>query len=180
MSSEVQPFQCPVDDESDSGPGPTVFALRRDNPIPQSSDVPLRPQATQISPMARSLSTTAMAERYQHVTDPIRRDVAGSRSGAGDRVAYLGGQPEKSPTKRTTIVVEGMQDPTRLRPGTPLSTKAEKARALRSMGQSIELMGEPEFISLLADDRNSGLRIDVADDRRFDEWMRGGLSATVR
>lgn len=89
MSSEVQPVQCPEDDESDSGPGHTVFALRRDNPIPQSSDVPLRPQATQINPVARSLSTTAMAARCHHVTDPIRRDVARRVGGSSGRTTPL-------------------------------------------------------------------------------------------
>jgi hypothetical protein len=40
-----------------------------------------------------------------------------------------------------------------------LSTKAEKVLGLRANGQSIELMGEPEFLALIADDRASGFRV---------------------
>jgi DNA polymerase III subunit epsilon len=86
---------------------------------------------------------------------------------AWERVAFLGGKTAPSPNKETTILVEGMQDPTRLRPGMALSTKAEKAQLLRTHGQSIEVMGEPEFLALLADDRASGFRPDVDEARHL-------------
>lgn len=97
-----------------------------------------------------------------------------TRALAWERIALVGGQPERSPTKRTTVLVEGMQDPTRMRPGMHLSTKAEKARRLRAGGQPIELMGEPELIALLSDVRGSGARPDIRDQRAFNEWMSRG------
>jgi hypothetical protein len=77
----------------------------------------------------------------------------------------------RGPTKRTTIVVEGMQDPTRLRPGVALSRKAEKARHLQQKGYRIELMGEPEFLALLADERGGGFRADIVDSSRYQSWL---------
>jgi DNA polymerase-3 subunit epsilon len=94
-----------------------------------------------------------------------------TRPDAWERVAFVGGKPAPNPNKHTMILVEGMQDPTRLRPGMALSTKAEKIQALRAKGQSIEIMGEPEFLALLADDRASGFRPDVVDEPRYRSWI---------
>jgi DNA polymerase III subunit epsilon len=93
-----------------------------------------------------------------------------TRPAAWERVAFVGGKPAASPNKHTMILVEGMQDPTRLRPGMALSTKAEKVQTLRAKGQSIEIMGEPEFLALLADDRASGFRPAVVDEARYRSW----------
>jgi len=96
-----------------------------------------------------------------------------TRRVAWERVTFLGGTPALNPNKHTTILVEGMQDPTRLRPGMALSTKAEKIQAFRAKGQSIELMGEPEFLALLADDRARGFHPDVLDQERYRSWIAG-------
>jgi DNA polymerase-3 subunit epsilon len=94
-----------------------------------------------------------------------------TRRVAWERVAFVGARPELNPTKQTTRLVEGMQDPTKLRPGMALSAKASKVQALRAKGQPIELMGEPELLALLTDDRASGFRPEVVDERRFRSWI---------
>jgi DNA polymerase-3 subunit epsilon len=96
-----------------------------------------------------------------------------TRAVAWERVAFVGGKPAPNPNKHTTILVEGMQYPTRLRPGMALSTKAEKVQVFRAKGQPIELMGEPELLALLADDRASGFRPDVLDEERYRSWISG-------
>jgi hypothetical protein len=53
-------------------------------------------------------------------------------------------------TKRTNILVLGYQDARKLRPGEELSAKARNARDLRAEGRQIELMGEVDFVQLLA------------------------------
>lgn len=90
---------------------------------------------------------------------------------AWERVAYVGAQPVVTPSKKTTILVEGMQDPTRLRPGSPLSTKAQRAMALRAAGYPIELMGEPEFLALVTDEASEGFKPAVVDQVQFQAWM---------
>ncbi len=94
-----------------------------------------------------------------------------TRSVAWENVAFVGGQPMPNPTRRTTILVEGLQDPSRFRPGMTLSAKAEKARILRANGYPIEIMGEPEFLALLADARASGFAPDVVDEECFHHWL---------
>ncbi len=73
-----------------------------------------------------------------------------TRGVAWERVAEVGGQPESGVTRHTNILVVGYQDSQKLRPGEALSTKARKAQDLRAKGQEIELMGEVDFLQLLA------------------------------
>jgi DNA polymerase-3 subunit epsilon len=72
------------------------------------------------------------------------------RAEAWKRAAELGGQPADRVTKRTNILVLGYQDARKLRPGEELSAKARNARDLRAEGRQIELMGEVDFVQLLA------------------------------
>lgn len=72
------------------------------------------------------------------------------RTEAWKRVAEVGGQPGGGVTKRTNVLVVGYQDARKLRPGEDLSAKARKARDLRAEGREIELMGEVDFLQLLA------------------------------
>lgn len=72
------------------------------------------------------------------------------RAEAWKRVAQVGGQPADGVTKRTNVLVLGYQDARKLRPGEELSAKARKARDLRAEGREIELMGEVDFLQLLA------------------------------
>jgi DNA polymerase III epsilon subunit-like protein len=81
-----------------------------------------------------------------------------SRPTARERVARCGGQPQAGPTKQTDMLIQGLQDPTRLRLGVPLSAKSEKALQLRSEGSAIELLSEIEFLAFLDDERISGSR----------------------
>lgn len=94
---------------------------------------------------------------------------------AWERVALVDGRPERTPTKRTTVLVEGMQDPTRLRPGFPLSTKAERVLELRALGHPIEIMSEPQFLAVVTDDSMEGFKADVADVVRYQAWMNAGV-----
>ncbi len=64
-------------------------------------------------------------------------------------VAASGAQPEAGVTKHTNILVEGYQDPSKLRPGEALSAKARKAEEARARGQPIEIMDESDFLQLL-------------------------------
>jgi len=73
-----------------------------------------------------------------------------SRQQAFELVAQLGAQPEATVTKRTDFLVLGQQDPSRLTPGAALSAKAQKAEVLRAKGQKIELLGEDDFLRMIA------------------------------
>ena len=73
-----------------------------------------------------------------------------TRGDAWERVAAVGGQPEPGVTKHTNVLVIGYQDSRVLRPGESLSAKARKAQELRAKGQAIEVMGEVDFLQLLA------------------------------
>jgi DNA polymerase-3 subunit epsilon len=72
------------------------------------------------------------------------------RTRAWELVAACGGQPAAGVTKLTNILVIGYQDARKLRPGEELSAKARKAAALRDKGQAIELLGEVDFVRMLA------------------------------
>jgi DNA polymerase III, epsilon subunit and related 3''-5'' exonucleases len=72
------------------------------------------------------------------------------RARAWELVAGCGGQPAEGVTKLTNILVIGYQDARKLRPGEDLSAKARKAAALRDKGQAIELLGEVDFVRMLA------------------------------
>ena len=80
------------------------------------------------------------------------------RQEAWDRLAAVGGTPEKGVTKKTNVLVVGAQNPNALRPGADQSAKERKASALRSAGQDIEIMGEDDFSALVADTAIGGLR----------------------
>ncbi len=72
-----------------------------------------------------------------------------SRQEAWDKVCEVGGDPDNAVTKRTTILVQGLQDPSKFRPGEALSGKARKVVELIKKGQKIELMSEQEFLRSL-------------------------------
>lgn len=73
-----------------------------------------------------------------------------SRPQAFELVAQVGAQPEATVTKKTDYLVLGQQDPTRLKPGADLSSKARKAEELRAKGQKIELLGEDDFLRMIS------------------------------
>lgn len=72
-----------------------------------------------------------------------------SRQDAWDAVAQAGGEPGKSTTRKTNILVVGDLNPASLRPGANVSGKAAKAFALQDKGQDIELMTEADFLQVL-------------------------------
>ncbi len=69
-----------------------------------------------------------------------------TRQQAWDALAHAGGEPDKSTTKRTNVLVIGDLDPCHLRPGEELSGKARKAFDLQAKGQDIEVMTEDDFL----------------------------------
>lgn len=72
-----------------------------------------------------------------------------TRQLAWDEVARAGGLAEKTPTKRTNVLVLGDFNPASLRPGATFSGKARKAFELQDKGQDIELMTEDDFLRVL-------------------------------
>lgn len=73
-----------------------------------------------------------------------------TRQLAWEECARIGAIPEKGTSKRTNVLVIGDINPASLRPGAALTAKAEKAFALQSKGQDIEVMTEDDFIRCLA------------------------------
>jgi len=72
-----------------------------------------------------------------------------TRQQAWDKVCFVGGDPDNAVTKRTTILVQGVDDPSKFRPGENLSSKARKVEKLITKGQKIEIMTEEEFLRSL-------------------------------
>lgn len=72
-----------------------------------------------------------------------------TRQEAWDKVCEVGGDPDNTVTKRTTILVQGLQDPSKFRPGESLSGKARKVAELIQKGQNIEVMSEQDFLRSL-------------------------------
>ncbi|AOZ72157.1 DNA polymerase III subunit epsilon [Boudabousia tangfeifanii] len=66
-------------------------------------------------------------------------------------VEHYGGIAEKSTTKKTTILVVGISDPTRWAQGASASRKLEKATKLREAGSPITVMSEKDFLHYLHD-----------------------------
>lgn len=54
-------------------------------------------------------------------------------------------------TRKTELLVTGFQDLTRLAQGQSQSDKLRKAQELIANGQMIEIVGESDFVKLLAD-----------------------------
>ena len=63
-------------------------------------------------------------------------------------IADIGGFPQKGVNKSTQILVVGQQD-YRLVGEDGMSSKQEKAMALKDAGQDIEIMSEEQFLSML-------------------------------
>lgn len=67
---------------------------------------------------------------------------------AQDYCRYIGGFPQKGVNKSTQILVVGQQD-YRLVGEDGMSSKQEKAMALKDTGQDIEIMSEEQFLPML-------------------------------
>lgn len=72
-----------------------------------------------------------------------------SRSQAFRIVESLGGFPTKSVTKRTDILVTGIQDICRLASGYSESAKLRKAKELKEKGMPIQIISDNEFQTLI-------------------------------
>jgi len=72
-----------------------------------------------------------------------------TRNLAWQKVADCGGMPLDSVTKKTNLLVFGHQDATVLAPGASLSSKFQKAVALKDKGADIEIVGEDDFLMML-------------------------------
>lgn len=72
-----------------------------------------------------------------------------TRQIAWEECARIGAVPEKTPTKRTNVLVVGDINPAVLRPGSNLTGKARKAFELQDSGQDIEVMTEDDFVRSL-------------------------------
>lgn len=72
-----------------------------------------------------------------------------TRQIAWEECARAGAFPERSPTKRTNVLVVGDINPAVLRPGSTITGKARKAFDLQAKGQDIEVMTEDDFVRCL-------------------------------
>lgn len=73
------------------------------------------------------------------------------RREAMQAVVDCGGVAAKGVTRKTELLVTGFQDLTRLAQGWSESAKLRKAQELLTQGRSIEIVGESDFVKLLAD-----------------------------
>jgi DNA polymerase-3 subunit epsilon len=73
------------------------------------------------------------------------------RREAMQAIVDCGGVAAKGVTRETGLLVAGFQDLTRLAQGRSESAKLRKAQELVAKGQSIEIVGESDFVKLLAD-----------------------------
>ena len=84
-----------------------------------------------------------LVERGQcHRIEPASRDKL------LQAIADIGGFPQKGVNKTTQILVVGQQDYRRVGED-GMSSKQEKAMALKDAGQDIEIMSEEQFLSML-------------------------------
>ena len=75
-------------------------------------------------------------------------------------IADIGGFPQKGVNKSTQILVVGQQDYRKVGED-GMSSKQEKAMALKDAGQDIEVMSEEEFLCML------GVRLEEKDDKKI-------------
>jgi DNA polymerase III epsilon subunit-like protein len=73
------------------------------------------------------------------------------RREAMQAVVDCGGIASRSVTKKTEVLVTGFQDLTRLAEGVSESAKLRKAQELVAKGLPIEIVGESDFVKMLAD-----------------------------
>jgi len=73
------------------------------------------------------------------------------RREAMQAVVDCGGVAAKGVTRKTELLVTGFQDLTRLAQGQSQSDKLRKAQWLVAKGQTIEIVGESDFVKILAD-----------------------------
>lgn len=73
----------------------------------------------------------------------------GKRTDIQELIAHLGGEPAKSLTKKTTILVVGIPDPQSWKPNSSGSSKFVKATKLRNEGVPIEVLSEETFFGRL-------------------------------
>lgn len=73
------------------------------------------------------------------------------RREAMQAVVDSGGIASRGITKKTELLVTGFQDLTRLAEGQSESAKLRKAQELAARGLPIEIVGESDFVKLLAD-----------------------------
>ncbi|KAB7742949.1 hypothetical protein GA707_14940 [Nostocoides sp. F2B08] len=72
-----------------------------------------------------------------------------TRQIAWEECARVGARADKTPTKRTNVLVVGDINPAVLRPGANITGKARKAFELQDEGQHIEVMTEDDFLRCL-------------------------------
>lgn len=72
-----------------------------------------------------------------------------TRQIAWEECARVGALAEKTPTKRTNVLVVGDINPAMLRPSSNITGKARKAFELQDKGQDIEVMTEDDFVRCL-------------------------------
>lgn len=108
--------------------------------------------------LADQLGADQLIERYgksralegEHVvfTGTLKH---GQRAAVQQLVTAIGGVPDKSLTKKTTVLVVGIPNPRSGIEGAPVSRKLLKASQMRDNGSPIEVISEEEFFNRLDD-----------------------------
>lgn len=83
------------------------------------------------------------------ITGTLRR---GQRTAVQSLISAIGATPEKSLTKKTTILIAGIPNPSSFAEGSSASQKLEKAEKLRASGSTIQVVTEEEFFNRLTDE----------------------------
>lgn len=117
---------------------------------------------------SKTSDTSSTAEKQQ-VRTALLEQFGGSNILQGERVAFtgtlthgkrddmkslveeLGGHAENSFTQKTTMLVIGSPNPYSFKPGSAVSSKMEKASAMREKGLPIQLLSETDFFNLISD-----------------------------
>ncbi|MDO5730674.1 exonuclease domain-containing protein [Corynebacterium sphenisci] len=105
-------------------------------------------QLTAAQLIERYGGSDAIAGDRVAITGTLRH---GRRADIQELVTALGGIPEKSLTRRTTILIVGIPNPGTWSAGSSASRKLDKAAKLRESGVPVEVLTEEEFFHRLGD-----------------------------
>lgn len=108
---------------------------------------PLESDALNVSQLVERFGTsTALHGENICFTRALTR---GTRADMEEFLGHVGAVPAKNVTKKTTLLVVGVPNPSAWREGSSASRKLEKASALREKDAPIRVLSEEDFFALL-------------------------------
>lgn len=113
----------------------------------RSGRAPLKSDALNVAQLVERFGTsTALQGESVCFTGTL---TLGTRADIEELLGHIGASPAKNVTKKTTLLVVGVPNPSTWREGSSASRKLEKASALREIGAPIRVMSEEDFFSFL-------------------------------